>query len=306
MKKIPSVLQKETVFKPYAAFPLSIQLCCDYRVHGNKPHRHEDFYELVIVLDGSAINVNNQASDVLQPGNILFFPPASVHYYDKIKDFNHYNILFEPSYLEKCPVDLKTVPGYRNFFNYRFSGEDSCSAVLSVNQKVLSKLILMLEGIRNEFLVASPGWMESVYFEFMHMFIYMMRFSVLERNSIDPNVHSISSVIHLMDEDCTREHSLKSLADEVNMSVSSFRHHFAAVTGMPPGKYLLRLRLRKALLLLASPSSVVRVAELSGFTDCNYFIRQFRKKIGLTPTRVRQMIQQREATVQDFLDRLDE
>ena len=52
-------------------------------------------------------------------------------------------------------------------------------------------------------------------------------------------------------------------------------------------EYLMKLRLRKALLLLNGPSSISEVAELSGFRDSNYFSRFVRQYFDYSPREIR-------------------
>ncbi len=56
----------------------------------------------------------------------------------------------------------------------------------------------------------------------------------------------------------------------------------------PPNEYLLMLRLKKSLLLLVNPElSISDVADRVGFSDSNYFYRQFKRHYGLPPQKYR-------------------
>lgn len=280
--------------------PLKIYMH-DYKSATDKWHRHNEFYELVIVCSGTAHNENSRRSEAVRAGNVFLFPPGSVHRYTGIKNFRHYNLLFLPSLLEIEQVNLASLPGYPLLFHFLFEKEDRCSPLLSVDEAVLSRLVSMIETTRNECNLRTVGWQESAYFEFMRMLVCLLRYCIPQDTWIGQNAFQIGRAIRAMEKDCTRNFTLKSLADEVHMSSSSFRHHFTEITGIPPGEYLLRLRLRKAVLMLTSPMSITAVAQQAGFRDNNYFSRQFRKKLGLSPREFQKKYTNMQITVQDLL-----
>ncbi len=276
----------------------------EYKSATDKWHRHNDFYELVVVCSGTARNENGKRRELVRAGNIFLLPDHSVHRYAGIKNFCHYNILFHPSLLKFDQVNLASLPGYSELFHFQFNGEDQCSQLLSVDEAALSKLVSMIETIRNEAALRTPGWRESAFFEFMRMLVYLLRCCVPQDAGIGQNAFQIGCAIRLMEEDCTKPFTLKSLADEVHMSESSFRHHFTEITGLPPGEYLLKLRIRKALLMLTSPSSISSIAAQSGFRDNNYFSRQIRKQTGFTPREIQKKYGTMQLSVNDLLEKL--
>ena len=82
--------------------------------------------------------------------------------------------------------------------------------------------------------------------------------------------------------------SVASLAEMVNLSESRFRALFAAQTGVAPGQYLQRLRLRRARLLLERTFLTVKeVMALVGYNDPSHFARDFRREHGAAPSEMR-------------------
>lgn len=65
---------------------------------------------------------------------------------------------------------------------------------------------------------------------------------------------------------------------------------FRKYSGMTIGTYIQRLRIQKAKhLLLASGKTVQEIAMDVGLKDSFYFSRLFKKAVGMTPTRFREM-----------------
>ena len=71
------------------------------------------------------------------------------------------------------------------------------------------------------------------------------------------------------------------LARELYVSGATLRRRFSDAYGIPPKQYLTKLRLDRALALLASGHHLVKDAALMcGFSDEKYFSRAFKKKYG--------------------------
>ncbi|MBR2837187.1 MAG: helix-turn-helix transcriptional regulator [Kiritimatiellae bacterium] len=80
----------------------------------------------------------------------------------------------------------------------------------------------------------------------------------------------------------------KSLAESLGVSYDSFRHNFAAETGMSPLQFQLSERLRTAKNLVANSDMAIRdVARHTGFSSAAYFTRFFKEATKLPPTEYR-------------------
>lgn len=87
-----------------------------------------------------------------------------------------------------------------------------------------------------------------------------------------------------VDHHFTQDLRLKDLAGQVGLSEPAFLKGFRQTTGLGFSKYLQALRLGEAKRLLrASPLSVERVAQESGFNSASYFVQSFKRATGLTP-----------------------
>ncbi|KAA5838270.1 helix-turn-helix transcriptional regulator [Saccharopolyspora hirsuta] len=81
---------------------------------------------------------------------------------------------------------------------------------------------------------------------------------------------------------------LADLAAVAGLSVSQFARRFKARTGMPPHRYLVRLRLEQACRLLrTSAQPIAEIAVASGFSHQEHLTRVMRARLGTTPAEVR-------------------
>lgn len=78
------------------------------------------------------------------------------------------------------------------------------------------------------------------------------------------------------------------LAALLDMQTTYFIRKFKAVFGIPPQTYVCRMKIYKAMSLLASSDfSIAQISHIVGIEDVSYFSRIFRKNCGITPTEYR-------------------
>ena len=79
------------------------------------------------------------------------------------------------------------------------------------------------------------------------------------------------------------EFSIDVLAEQMNMSRSSFYRKIKALTDMTPVDYMKTQRLERAAQLLRQGQRITEVADQVGFTSSSYFAKCFRAKFGVLP-----------------------
>lgn len=90
------------------------------------------------------------------------------------------------------------------------------------------------------------------------------------QKSVEENIHD-------------EEFSIDTLAEQLNMSRSSFYRKIKALTGMTPTDYLKTARMNKAACLLKEGCRSSEVAERVGFTSSSYFAKCFKAQFGCLP-----------------------
>jgi AraC family transcriptional regulator, arabinose operon regulatory protein len=107
----------------------------------------------------------------------------------------------------------------------------------------------------------------------------------MTRGGPDPR---ITTTVEYIQQHLADPLSIPRLAALVNLSESRFRALFAVQTGLAPGQYVQRLRLRRARLLLERTFlSVKEVMALVGYNDPSHFARDFRREHGAPPSEIR-------------------
>lgn len=78
--------------------------------------------------------------------------------------------------------------------------------------------------------------------------------------------------------------SVSALSSVAGLSRSYFSHAFRRTVGWTPHAHVVRLRLERAMMLMAhTETSLTEVALAAGFADQSHFSRSFRRLTGITP-----------------------
>jgi AraC family transcriptional regulator len=95
---------------------------------------------------------------------------------------------------------------------------------------------------------------------------------------------------------------LEQAARQAGVSAYHFLRLFAAVTGVTPHQYLVRVRLRRAAQLLAQDGApIAAIAYEVGFGDLSNFVRSFRRAAGIAPRHFRRAARTERKIVQERL-----
>jgi AraC-like DNA-binding protein len=94
----------------------------------------------------------------------------------------------------------------------------------------------------------------------------------------------VARAVRLIEREPRAPLRLDELAREASLSRFHFVRAFARFTGLTPHRYVLRARLRRAAVLLATKDArVIDIASTSGFRDVSSFNRAYRAEFGATP-----------------------
>lgn len=102
----------------------------------------------------------------------------------------------------------------------------------------------------------------------------------------DSHGNRVARAIAWLKENFAGSLRIEELADHVGMSVSSFHHHFKAITAMTPVQYQKQLRLHEARrLMLVEGLDVGNAGHRVGYQSPSQFSREYSRLYGLSPAR---------------------
>jgi len=104
--------------------------------------------------------------------------------------------------------------------------------------------------------------------------------------SVGSQSHQIARAIDWLKGNYTQPLRIEDLAKQVNMSTSTFHHHFRSLTAMSPLQYQKWLRLNEARrLMLVEPLDVTTAAFQVGYESTSQFGREYSRLFGASPLR---------------------
>lgn len=105
----------------------------------------------------------------------------------------------------------------------------------------------------------------------------------------DESEFRINKAIDYIDENLHEQLSLKVLSNISCFSEFHFHRLFQKLTGQPPGSYIKRLRMKKAMTLLSGKKSlpISSISELCGYSTASNFSKTFSEYYGVSPSTIK-------------------
>ena len=266
-----------------STFPFFIQY--GYHDFSNDMHMHEDFFELTIVLDGTAIHIVDGESYFIKKGDVFCVSDRHEHCFTQCQSFRICNMMFRPEEIFAPFIDLQHLPGFHALF--RDYGGESFRNRLKLNIIDFEETERLIDRMIEEYQSCRAGFVSTVTAYFIQLVSYLSR-----RYSEDLNVSAgsttFSKAVAFIESSFTEKITLEQIAEIAGMSVRHFQRQFKSVYLITPQDYIAMLRMQKAIqLLLHTDMSITEIAPECGYQDSNLFSRQFRKNTGLSPRKYR-------------------
>ncbi|MBE6877041.1 MAG: helix-turn-helix domain-containing protein [Ruminococcus sp.] len=270
------------LFSETPDFPVHLQ----YGFHDKELylHVHEDFSELVIVLNGSAGHIVGGESYHISKGDVFVVGQNTEHGYEKTQRLTICNIMFRPEVFEHA-YDIRQLSGFQALFvlEPHYSQKYHFLSHLKLNPQNFTETETLITEIIQEYQGKKIGWQDMTYSGFLKLCVMLSR-CYQDTDSGNTFLKLADAAAYLEHHFC--EHvSMTELAEISGYSERQFFRLFKSAFQTTPNLYLAGLRMKKAQHLLQSTSlSIGEIAFKCGYDDQNYFSRAFRKYTGMTPS----------------------
>ena len=278
---------ESSVFQPgEAAIKIHSLIQAPLRLHCHK------FDELVIVAKGKGVHFTEKEEYQINVGDVFFIKPGEYHGYRDTDKLEIINVLY---FSEKAGLPLKNLKGsagYRVLFELEpaMRRKEGFKSKLNLSLDELMKAETLIKKISEELKSESPCGF------FLAASYLMQLIAVLSRlYEKIPDTHSLplmrlGNLLSYLENNYREKISLDGLVKRFHISKSSLIRAFRKISGTTPLDYLLKIRIAKASELLKTPDGTITEAALSsGFSDTNYFSRQFKKNTGMSPRDFRKL-----------------
>ncbi|MBQ8923075.1 MAG: helix-turn-helix domain-containing protein [Oscillospiraceae bacterium] len=274
------------IFTKTPDFPIHLQY--GYHDADLYQHTHGNFFELVIVLNGSAQHVVGNASFPIGKGAVFVVGNQTPHGYANPDHLTICNIMFRQDVFDTV-FDIRQLAGFQALFvlephysqNYHFLSQ------LHLSAGAFAQAEALLNAMMQEYEGRHPGWQDAVYADFRRLCIMLSRRYQADAEATNDYIKLADAVAHI-EHHFNEELTLAALAAISGYSERQFLRLFKAAFSVTPNQYIADLRLRKAQQLLSCTAlSVGETALQCGFPDQNYFTKFFRSRTGQTPSAFR-------------------
>jgi AraC-like DNA-binding protein/mannose-6-phosphate isomerase-like protein (cupin superfamily) len=258
--------------------PASHVMVLRQHLHRVDVHWH-DFYELVLVLGGTARHVVNGESYPIGPGDAFLLTPADFHeiVVPPGAVLDCYNVVIEPAGLEGRLQDLMPHDTGRQVWTATafHEAEADFHRLWRESRSALPGRAALLQAL-----------LQCILVEFARR---------CGGDGPDPardpergGDSGVRRAVLFVDRHFREPLALADVAAQAHLSVNYFSERFREVTGSSFQSYLQLRRLRFARSLLASSElGVTEVCHASGFNSLSYFGRAFRRCYGQSPSAFR-------------------
>jgi len=233
-------------------------------------HFHETFCISLIHKGIEQIDFENQ-SLFTEAGSISITNPYEVHSNPLIDSdsFLKFDTIYIPNDVMTTVLNGKNI----KFVNRQITSEEA--------NKLFLKLIMALDSQREESI-------EFYLSQFVNTLTLYSQEKQSEYSALDfKSYHQISSYIenHIYD-----KISLVVLSDIVNINKFGFTKKFKVLSGMTPMNYTLMRKIFSSKALIKSNMDLTEIAYKYNFTDIAHFSKTFKRFIGVSPKKYKEII----------------
>lgn len=278
-------------------FPVAVRrISTNNTCSSSHPHdlteveHHHDFCELVIVTHGRAFQCLEKQEFPVTAGDVFLLQGKQKHYFHNREELDLINIMYDPEKIALPESELRKMPGYCAMFMLEptYRRQHRFESRLHLKRVPLAHVEQLANEMEKELVEARPGFEVALRANLLELLVYLSRAYTRTDTTEAHALLRVGNVIGALENNFSNDWKLDDLLKIAHMSRSNLMRVFRKATGQTPIEYLVRLRIQKAMELLSNTDlSITEIAMEIGFSDSNYFTRQFRKAAEETPSAYR-------------------
>lgn len=232
------------------------------------------FFQWIHSVKGKGILEINEKQYVVEEGNgILLFPCVNHKYYGLSNEWKVHFLLF-------------TGYGTKDFFDR--IGID-LSGIYKLNNDKVENYMKKLISIYTQDNPMEMYDYSRVLYDFLLEFLKST--TIQNENPIQNQSKKVHLVMDHINQYYMKPILLSELAEKVHLSKEYLCHLFKKVNGFSVFEYITDVRLAKAktLLIQDRKEKIKDISKLCGYEDVSYFGMVFKRKVGMTPSKFREL-----------------
>ena len=278
--------QRQLMPRPEFPFRITVGLLEQDRF----PIHSHDFAELVIILGGSGMHLTGGKKYPIETGDVFLVQGKRSHGFRECRRLHLVNVMYHPRLLAPAGDWLKKIPGYHAMFvlEPQYRPVHDFQSKLRLDASDLAVVADLIRRMEEEMASRTSGHEAAVVGLLVQLATFLSRRYSKIQTFAGRSLLRVAKVISRLEERYPEPVAVRDLTRLAHMSVNHLLRVFKEATGLSPIQYLIRFRIGKARELLdTTDGTVTEIAYRTGFSDGNYFARQFRKATGFTPREYR-------------------
>ena len=247
-----------------------------------RTHQH-NYFELIYVLQGSAIRKMTDAQIPVSAGDYYVSNPLSAHGYEDIQDFEIISCLFLP---ESCDTALKDCPSISSLLSnqiLRFGVAVDMPIADRVLHDTDDSVRRLFKTMEREYTDRATGYMEMLRCYLIQALVRAVR--ACEELSSN---NAVTAVMKYLKAHYAEPLSLNTLSQIAGYTPQYLSGLFSRDVGISIREFLQCLRIEEACKLLAqTPLPIAAIAAAVGYQDTRHFSKLFRRFQGISPKEYR-------------------
>lgn len=251
-------------------------------------HWHDEFEFIIMTVGSAIIHIENQ-SIPLSAGNAILINSSILHSIDKVHDnpCRCHSLVFharligsiESIFWQKLITPIMQDPSLRYLsFSQSIPWQNEIISYMSAAWQMIAD---ETDDFENE-----ARYLLSKAFRSINTHLQVINATPNKQEQL--NAERTKIMIQYIEENYTRDLSLKMIADRASISKSACLRCFRQIINSTPIRYLIQYRVEKAAEALKNTNERVnKIAMDCGFSDISYFSKCFREIKGCTPLEYR-------------------
>ncbi len=252
-------------------------------------HAH-GFDELVIILRGTAVHTVDDRQFPVKSGDVFVISGKHEHQYQDMHGLALANILFDSLALQMNQWDIRALPGFHALFALEpvLRTQQKFNSRLHLSERPLNHVNEIIHDLLRETQMRNPGYRLMALGLFMQLVVFLSRCYSDRPSEESLDLLRLGDAIACIETRFAEKITLTDLAKKARLSSRHFQRIFRECMGRPPIDHLMCVRIQKAAEMLKhSDRTVTDIALSCGFSDSNYFSRQFRQVMNQSPGQYR-------------------
>jgi len=262
---------------------------------GRPSHEHDytttehyhDFTELVLVLRGSGMHVLAGSSFPVGAGDVFVLQGSQIHCFRERQGLTLLNVMFDPERIDLPSSLLRRIPGYSALFMLEptFRQTHRFLSRLHLSRGDLGAAEAFARRIGEESLDPREGHEAVRLALLVQLITFLSRRYGESRTPEAQALLRVGNLISTLDLRFREPWTLAGMGQLAHLSRSGLLRTFRRATGQAPIGYLIGIRVEEAMRRLEqSDLTITEIGLEVGFSDGNYFSRQFRQICGSSPS----------------------